>query len=342
MYRKTHLKLTVVYSLLFFLASLLLSLGLYNLFKISLGESYILEVEKQRLSLYPSQQFMEEAAEGVIIAGNVALAQLRELLIIINALLIAVVPPIAWYLTGQTLNPLKFAYDKQRGFVSDASHELKTPLSILSGEMELALKKPRSVEEYESLVKSSKEEIDRLSQLTKNLLFLAKMDYQKNLPERKMVDLPDVIQSVIIKLKPKSEIKNVRINFKFPAKNLAVFGNEGMLWTLLFNLIDNAINYTPPKGRVWVDIEKSGRFAKITVKDTGVGIEGENLKKIFDRFHRIDSSRPKAKGFGLGLSIAKSIVDRHNGKIAVDSEIGKGSTFSIYLPLGFSQRPFLL
>ncbi len=230
------------------------------------------------------------------------------------------------------LSRLDYAFTSQKQLFEDLSHELKTPLTILKGEFEVVLKKMRSNTEYESVLKSSLEEIDKITKLAENLLMLASFDSKRNLPDRKSLDLGLLTQAAINSVKKLADQKQVRIIFSEKDGGAAVIGDEKQLKLMVQDLLDNAVKYTSPEGNIEVSVESGGGKVMIRISDTGIGIPEEELRHIFDRFYRVDKSR-SGHGFGLGLSIVKSIVDAHNGHIDVASAVGKGTTFTISLPL---------
>jgi signal transduction histidine kinase len=228
------------------------------------------------------------------------------------------------------LNRLEHAFATQRRLFEDLSHELKTPLTIIKGEFEVALKKTRSAEEYTAVLKSTLEEADRLIKLAENLLMLAKFDAKEVFLDKKRLDLGRLLQAMVNNMRSLAELKNVKLFFK-PAGDIQIYGDESQLKALFINIIDNAIKYTPEKGEVWVEMSRSGKDIKVAVRDSGPGISGEDIPRIFDRFYRAPGSRGPA-GFGLGLSIAKSIAESHDGRIDAASSASSGATFTVTLP----------
>jgi len=233
-----------------------------------------------------------------------------------------------YFLAGQTLDPIKEMMDKQKEFVSDASHELRTPLTSLKTEIEVALRdKKMSVNDFKKLLSSNLEDVDRMQKLSNYLLKLNRYERTDDIKFEK-VDLKSVVQEAAGTLKFKSK-------FDLSLEKAFVYGNEDSLIDLAVILLDNAVKYGDGK-KIEVVTKKEGT---LEVKDNGVGISKEELPHIFDRFYRADASRNKEKidGYGLGLSIAKSIVDLHDATIQVKSKSGKGTTFkvSFKLPLSF-------
>ncbi len=230
------------------------------------------------------------------------------------------------------LDRLERDFNSQRQLFQDLSHELKTPLTILKGEFEVALKKARSLEEYAFILKSALEEINRITSLAENLLLLAKFDSKEVGLDKKRLNLNSLLLNIINSLKGLSELKQIPISFAASDEKVFLNGDENQLKTLFLNILDNAIKYTPQKGKIYISLERDRGLARVSIKDTGMGINKEEISHIFDRFYRVDKSR-NSSGFGLGLSIAKSIAEAHEGKIEAESEPSKGTTFIVYLPL---------
>ncbi len=229
------------------------------------------------------------------------------------------------------LKRLDNAFTSQKQLFEDLSHQLNTPLTVLKGEFEVGLKKMRSQEEYESIFKSSLEEINKIVKLVDNLLILARLESKRILPDRKELDLNLLAQGVVNSIKSLAERKGVGISLS-RNEETAIIGDETELKHLFLNLIDNAIKYTPQGGKVTIGMAKDRDKAYIKISDTGMGISQEDLPHIFDRFYRAEKGAP-GQGFGLGLSIVKSIVDAHKGSIKAESLPGKGSTLTVSLPL---------
>ena len=224
------------------------------------------------------------------------------------------------------------AFTSQKQLFEDLSHELKTPLTVLRGEFEVMLKKMRSPEEYENLLKSGLEEIGKISKLADNLLMLASFESKRILPDRKKLDLGLLMQAAVNSARKLANQKGVEVALSVLSGGITINGDEQQLKLMVLNLVDNAVKYTPTGGKVTVALEQGKDSAKIRISDTGRGIAGAELPHIFDRFYRVDKSRA-GDGFGLGLSISKSIADVHEGHIEVASTPGSGTIFTITLPL---------
>jgi len=232
------------------------------------------------------------------------------------------------------LDSLEQSFEQIRKFTADASHELKTPLTVLRGQIELGLQQERSPEEYQDILVSALEEIGRLSKITSNLLMLSKADVGQVQINYEKVDLRELVRDISENLSLVADEKGVALNWPDEKEPLEVEGDRVRLSQLVTNLVDNAIHYTENGGSVTVRTGAANAFfAFIEVRDTGIGISKEDLGKIFDRFFRADKARTRREsGSGLGLSIVKWIVDAHGGKIEVQSELGKGTSFTVFIP----------
>ena len=230
------------------------------------------------------------------------------------------------------LDRVEAAHVSQHRFVADASHELRTPLTILRGEIEVALRRPRSPEEYAEVLQSSREEIERLSRLTENLLTLARADAGETLVHREPVDVGEVARAVCRKLGPLSEQRKVALTCE-ATEPAIVSGDAIALEQLVFNLAENALRYTPSGESAQVAVSARDGGVLVAVADRGSGISAEHLPHLFERFYRVDKARSREfGGAGLGLSIVKTLVEAHGGCVEVRSELGKGSTFTVRLP----------
>ncbi|WDT74110.1 MAG: heavy metal sensor histidine kinase [Candidatus Manganitrophus sp.] len=228
---------------------------------------------------------------------------------------------------------LEESIQRLRQFSADASHELRTPLTILKGETELALRQARTMEEYQETLASSLEEIDRISRIVEELFLLSKADLGEARLERKPVALAPLFKETLTQMELLAKEKAISLRFDC-REETTITGDSDRLRELLLNLVENAIRYTPPEGRIIVTLSREGSHARVTVSDTGIGIPKEDLSKIFDRFYRSDSAREiHPKGSGLGLSICRWIVHAHGGTIQVDSTPGLGTLFTLRFPL---------
>ncbi|KKP59673.1 MAG: Signal transduction histidine kinase [Candidatus Roizmanbacteria bacterium GW2011_GWA2_34_18] len=232
---------------------------------------------------------------------------------------------------NQLLDRLHLAFKREQQFIADVAHELKTPLATLRSTLEIALNQKRSEDEYRRTLKEAVQETNRVSTTLKNVLDLAWSETpmeQKNAVSFNLSELTEELFELAQKMALK---KNIKVSGSF-AKNIKIIGFKEKLGRALLNIIDNAIKYTPTKDKVEIVLKKNKNQATIEIKDNGIGISQKDISHIFDRFYR-GSAREKTFGSGLGLAIAKAIVNSHKGAIEVKSEIGKGTVFTINLPL---------
>jgi signal transduction histidine kinase len=227
---------------------------------------------------------------------------------------------------------LEGSFAEMRRFTADASHELRTPLAAIRTEAEVALNRPLDTADCRQLLGSILEECERLTRLTEQLLALAREDAGAAPQAGGPVDLATLVKGVVENMRPLAEANAIRLHEESdgPAQ---VTGDETRLRQVFYNVLDNAIKYTPEGGTVTVRCTRRGREAVVTVADTGVGIPPEHLPRVFDRFYRVDRARSREQGgTGLGLSIARCIVAAHGGRIELDSTPGRGTTCTVALP----------
>lgn len=239
---------------------------------------------------------------------------------------------------NQMIGRLEQAFERERRFTADASHELKTPLAVLRGDIEVALRRERDPAEYQRVLKSSLEEIARLTKLTEDLLTLARSDAGESVLDLEPVRLDLLAANARAYVASLAESAGVVLTYDAPASPVVIEGDQKRLQQLLVNLLDNAIKYTPAGGNVRLSLAVDDSAAVIEVSDTGRGVPESALPHIFERFYRrTDSRDSRVTGFGLGLAISKWIVDAHGGSIEVESLEGAGSRFTVRLPMQRSE-----
>lgn len=227
---------------------------------------------------------------------------------------------------------LETSFRQIRQFSSDASHELRTPLTVMKGETELALRRPREAADYTVVLESNLEEIDRMTRIVDELLFLSRADMGEVKMEYLAVNLEVLLEDISRQASLLGQERDVQVVLG-SVTPIVVRGDELRLRELFLNLVDNAVKYSRRGGTVEVTMTAVPGFAKIAVTDHGIGIAPGDLNRIFDRFYRTDDARAHTKkGTGLGLSICAWIAESHHGRIEVQSEFGKGSTFTVLLP----------
>ncbi|MGH2494088.1 MAG: ATP-binding protein [Ktedonobacteraceae bacterium] len=237
---------------------------------------------------------------------------------------------------NEMIGRLDQAFTQQRRFVADASHELRTPVTVIRSITDVALEEPLSLDEYSEVLREINVESERLGSLINDLLVLARADEEQVPLDREPVRLDLLAYDVAATMEPLAKERGIdlRVQALEPA---TVSGDTARLIQVLMGLVDNALTYTNAGGTVSLSVEVRDAVACLTVQDTGIGIAGEDVAHIFERFYRADPARSRAAGgSGLGLSIAHWVAQAHGGSIEVQSQVGQGSTFTVTLPLASS------
>ncbi|MFQ6871713.1 sensor histidine kinase [Romboutsia timonensis] len=261
------------------------------------------------------------------------LFQLLKTLVLIGFISLIVLLFISIYLTNKSIVPIKETFEKQKQFIADASHELKTPLAIIKTNTSLVLSHP-----YDTIKNQSKWinyinlQTDRMSELISEMLSLAKMDAAENKLPLSPINISKIVESMILMFDAVIYENNIELETNI-SKNLFINGNKESLKKLFSIIMDNAIKHTNKNGNITVSLFSDKNKVKMIIRNTGEGIEPEHLERIFERFYRVDSSRDRETGgYGLGLSIASSIVKQHKGKIYAKSNIGEFTSFIVEIP----------
>ncbi|HAC56473.1 TPA: hypothetical protein DCF80_03140 [Candidatus Saccharibacteria bacterium] len=320
------LKLTGWYLLILMMVSLLFSGILYGISSNELRRS-LRAPGQTMLGLFVENDAARELRESRYKEGQ---ARVLGNLIVLNVSTLVAGGGVSYLLARRTLRPIREAMEAQSRFTSDASHELRTPLAIMRSEIEVGLRdKSATKKDYKELLESNLDEVERLRELSDRLLLLAS---ERELP-LDIVSLDEISIEALNRVIKPAQLK--KIDVVNEVSPIMVRANLEAMADVVTVLLDNALKYSDEKTTVTIHSELRGRTAILSVTDQGHGIEGDDLPRIFDRFYRVDGSRSRqhVEGHGLGLSIAKRIVDQHGGQLNVQSEPGRGATFSIRLLL---------
>ena len=304
------------------------------------GEHYSnVEINEQTVRLFSVAVVTRDGQPlGVIQVGQSIESQQRALVELawilagseIGALTLALVG--GWFLANRALIPTRRAFERQRRFVADASHELRTPLTLIRGNAELIRRhRGQTIEENAHLVDGIVDEAEYLSDMVTSLLTLEQSDGGRLALREDAVDLSDLVRQVFGDTQPLAVTRELTLECATPPFAVNAQGDRERLRQVLLALMDNALKYTPPAGRIELRLDFGEDTASIVVSDTGLGIQPEHLPHVFDRFYRVDAARREPGGSGLGLSIAKALVEAHGGSITLESPDGGGVTATVRL-----------
>ena len=256
-------------------------------------------------------------------------------------LFLAIAGYIGYYLAGKNLEPIKTAFQQQKEFVADASHELRTPMTVLTMAADaLSSDQESKYSDFaQRVVKDIKFETKKMNNLVENLLTLARGDSKAWKLDLSWFCLSDEIEQTLLSLNYLAETKGVHFSWQLPEEKIDIFADRRMLMQLITILVDNAVKYTDEGKSVFLSLKEEDQKAVIVIKDEGIGMTVEDQTRIFERFYRVDKVRTRTNGgFGLGLPIAKLIVKKHHGNISVSSTLNVGSSFVVKLPLNFKEE----
>ncbi len=258
--------------------------------------------------------------------------QILNSLILINGFIFVVAGSAGYFLAGRTLRPIKLMIEEQNQFITSSSHELRTPIATMRAEMEGSLMETHITEKQaRKLIHSNLEELGSLQTLTNNLLKLSNIPNANNKKHMEEITLQEIIEAARKKVMSLAKMKNISISTK--VQDIKIKGDKSRLIEVFVILFDNAIKYSSEKTKISVKSEAKPHSVTVSITDQGVGITDTDLPYIFDRFYRADKSRSLTDGYGLGLSIARKIIETHNGTISVSSEKNHGTTFVLQFPL---------
>lgn len=339
LFKSASMRLAATYLVVVMAVSLVFSATLYRVLSQDLERSYTRSIEVvSRPGFFetrptPAQRAIFEQERKAEI--DESKRRIINELLVINLAILMFGGGLCYILARRTLQPIEEAHDALQRFTSDASHELRTPLTTMRTEIEVALMNDgMTSSEARDLLTSNLEEVDRLTHLSERLLFLARLD-ETQLPMVQTA-LDDVLQSVIQTTQHRLELKKQTLQYT-PSKkhNYTTMADAPSLAELFVLLVDNASKYSDKGSTINIKTQQKGDSVLVSITDQGKGIADGDLPYIFDRFYRADSSRTNGEehGYGLGLPLAKKIAALHDGDITATTKLGKGSTFTVTLPL---------
>lgn len=239
---------------------------------------------------------------------------------------------IGFFLAGRALIPIQNSWEKQQQFVSDASHELRTPLAVIQSKTDVLFQSPSAtIEEKAVDISTISKECRRLSKLVSNLLLLARSDSNQIEMEKKTFELDKLLEEIINPYKEIASYQEKAMILKIE-RDITFMGDRERIHQMMVILLDNAMKYTNEDGHIQIDCTQTSNSIRIRVKDNGIGVKEEDIPNLFDRFYQGDKARSMSEGAGLGLSIANWIVEKHYGKISVESKWGEGTCFEVIFP----------
>lgn len=325
MFRLARIKLTAWYLVIIMLISMSFSVVIYRGMTLELNRIEQMQRFRRPIPQMPGiePEIIEETKQRISFA-----------LAFINLLILGVSGAAGYFLAGKTLQPIKEMVDEQRLFISDASHELRTPITSLKSEIEVNLRdKNLTLIDAKQILASNLEDVNGLQNLSDKLIRLTRYEKGLNNFIPTKILLSQIAKHAIKQISTLAKNKKIAINNKIG--DIAIEGEKESLTELFVIFLDNAIKYSQEGKSVELKLAKTDNHAVISFIDYGVGIDEADLPHLFDRFYRGDKSRTKSEtsGYGLGLAIAKQIIERHHGSIKVKSELNKGTTFMITLPI---------
>jgi two-component system, OmpR family, manganese sensing sensor histidine kinase len=288
------------------------------------------------LPVYQKQELIGYLQIGIpLISAQNNLAELRLVLAIAVPVSLGIIGITGWVLASIAMQPIRQAYSQLQRFTADASHELRAPLAAILTNAQVGLITPVK-DGSQQLFRLEKitQLVESISTLVSNLLFLARHEGQLARESLQKIDLTNLLQKIALDYQISAQEKSLNFTYDLPDQPIQILAEPILLTQAITNLLTNASKYTPAGGKVELRFKERSRQAIIEIEDSGIGIPEVDLPHIFERFYRVDSDRSRQTGgFGLGLTIAKQIIEAHGGEIFVASQAERGTTFILKLPL---------
>jgi signal transduction histidine kinase len=333
MFKQARLKLTLWYIFIITIISLSFSSLIYELINTEIN--HFADSQRNR---FERRLVINNQTPPTILVDDDLIGESRQRLlinlIIINGVILVVSGSLSYFLAGVTLSPIQKMTEDQNRFISDASHEIRTPLTALKSLFEVSLRDPKiDLSEAKKVINTGINQTDKLKTLSDSLLELSRFDTNHIQPNYQPVSIKKISLEAISQVKAKALFKKIKIINKIISAK--VLGDQSKLTEVFVIFLDNAIKYSSAETQIKLISEVKKNNLVIKIIDQGIGIDPKDLPHIFDRFYQADNARTKTSesGYGLGLSIAKKIIEAHQGKIEVVSKLNQGTTFLIHLPI---------
>jgi signal transduction histidine kinase len=342
MFHSARIKLTAWYLFIIMLVSISFSIVIYKglmseVERFAQSQRFRIERQLRNELVFPQDTHRQNTILPPITDPDLVADTKRRLLcilVVINGSILLLSGGLGYFLAGKTLKPIQEMLLEQNQFITDASHELRTPLTSIKSSVEVHLRdKHMTIARARKLLMENIKDVNKLQRLSDQLLELAQYQKPNGKDIMNKISLRDGIKNALRSVEALRSARSIRI--QNTTKDGAILGNINEITDLFAILIDNAIKYSKEKSTITLTSSVKNGWIHVSVADVGVGIGKNDIPHIFDRFYRADSARSKTTlgGYGLGLSIAKKIVDRHTGSITCESTLGKGSVFTVRFPI---------
>jgi len=334
MFKQARLKLTGWYLLIIMVISFSFSALIYQISSMEI--IHFAESQRSRIERKFNSSCPDAPPPPILVDSDLIIESQHRLLTnlgIINGFILLISGSLSYFLAGRTLRPIQKMTEEQKQFISDASHELRTPITALKAMLEVSLRDPKlNLIESKKVLTDAIYSTNQLKTLSDSLLELNHFNNNKSALNLSPISIKNLMSESVKKIKPKADKKQIEIKYS-PIKG-QINVDIQKIEELFLILLDNAIKYSPKSSQIKFIVLKTRKNIIFKIIDEGIGISQKDLPHIFDRFYRADNVRTKngTSGYGLGLSIAKKIIESHGGKLDVSSKINNGTTFFIYLP----------